>query len=123
MSGLSTIHPSIQPTLHHLAPPHQHPLPYQSIPPSKLISQRKYPQGNTSKEIIPRAAPSAGDVALVVGHGREDGEAGAGVEAAVGRGGGHRHDGGHVAAAVAVVGGGPDGDDGFGGEVELFVVD
>lgn len=66
------------------------------------------------EEIITSAAAAAGDVALVVGDGREDGELGVEVAAA------DRHDGGDVAAAVAVVGGGPDGDDGFLGEVELW---
>jgi hypothetical protein len=54
-------------------------------------------------------------MALVVGHGREDGEFGVGAVA------GDRHDGGDVAAAVAVVGGGPDCDDRLFGEVELVV--
>lgn len=51
-------------------------------------------------------------MALVVGHGREDAELCVEVAA-------HRHDGGDVAAAVAVVGCRPNSDDGLFGEVVL----
>ena len=64
------------------------------------------------KEIL-GAPPGGGrDCALIVGHGGEDGEAGVEVFAEV-------HDGGDVAAAVAVVWGAPYCDDGFVFEVPL----
>lgn len=64
------------------------------------------------EEVVSRPAAAARDVALVVGHGREDAELCVEVAA-------HRHDGGDVAAAVAVVGCRPDSDDGLFGEVVL----
>lgn len=78
-----------------------------------LLRQRRLEARKKLEEVIAGAAAAAGDVALVVGDGREDGKLGVEVAAA------DRHDGGDVAAAVAVVGRGPDGDDGFLGEVEL----
>jgi len=67
---------------------------------------------NQLKEIL--GAPPRGrrDGTLVVGHGREDREAWIEVLAEV-------HDGGDVAAAVAVVRSAPDCDDGFVFEVPL----
>ncbi len=64
------------------------------------------------QEVIPWPAPPCRDVPLVIRDGREDAEST--VEVRV-----DRHDRGYVATSVAVVGGGPDRDDGFFGEVEL----
>ena len=68
--------------------------------------------GKGLEEIVVATASGSGHSALVVGHGGEDVEAGLEVLAEV-------HDGGDVAAAVAVVGGTPHGDDGFILEVPL----
>ena len=54
-------------------------------------------------------------MSLVVRNARENTKLG--VEVGV-----HGHDGRYITAAVAVVGGGPDSDDGFLGEVELRLV-
>ena len=67
------------------------------------------------QEILRPSSRSHRHSALVVRNGAEDGEAGVEVFAEV-------HDGGDVAAAVAVVWGGPDSDDGFVVKVPLFVV-
>jgi hypothetical protein len=68
-------------------------------------------QSNLQK-VIAGTATAGGDRALVLGDGAEDAEFGVEVFANV-------HDGGYVAAAVAVVGSGPDGHDGLLGEVVL----
>jgi len=67
---------------------------------------------NRLKEILGAPASGGGDSTLVVRHGREDREAWVQVLAKV-------HDGGDVAAAVAVVWGTPHCDDGFVFEVPL----
>lgn len=66
------------------------------------------------QEIIRWSPTAGGNVALVVGHGREDAEFR--VEVVV-----HGHDGRDIAAAVTVVGRGPDGDDRLFWEVVLQV--
>lgn len=74
-----------------------------------LLQKEKFP---FLKEVVASATAVARGMALVVGDGGEDAELGAMVTV-------NSHDGGHVAAAVAVVGGGPDSDDGFFGKMIL----
>lgn len=77
-----------------------------------LCETLRSPQRFALEEVVARPPTPCGNVPLVIGHGREDAKLG--IEIRV-----HRHDGRHVAAAVAVVGGRPDRDDGFLGEMEL----
>lgn len=66
------------------------------------------------KEVVARSPATCGNVTLIIGHGREDAELG--IQVCV-----DSHDGRHIAASVAVVGGRPDGHDGFLWEMELWV--
>lgn len=75
------------------------------------VNRQSINQSNLQK-VIAGTATAGGDRALILGDGAEDAEFGVEVFADV-------HDGGYVAAAVAVVGSGPDGHDGLLGEVVL----
>lgn len=68
----------------------------------------------SSKEVVAWSPATCGNVALVIRDGREDAELG--IQVCV-----DSHDGRHVTASVAVVGGRPDGHDGFLWEMELYV--
>jgi len=74
-----------------------------------LLQKEQFP---FLKEVVASAAAVAGGMALVVRDGGEDAELGAMVTV-------DGHNGGHVTAAVAIVGGRPDCDDRFFGEVVL----
>ena len=89
--------------------PHHHTNTFSLCPFSCAFSSRGE---SRLKEIVVAAAGGGRDGALVLGHGGEDGEARVEVLVQV-------HDGGDVAAAVAVVGRGPDRHDGFVFEMPL----
>jgi hypothetical protein len=80
-----------------------------SCPMHRMLKYRS----NFSKEVVRRSTASSRNVSHVIGNSREDTELG--VEILV-----NGHDGCNVTTAVAVVGGGPDSDDGVLGEVILL---